>query len=267
MAPGVRHPTSERLVPGIVIGGRHRRPVVLAAVAGVYLLACVLTIGIPGHPLRPLFEGVGPAPPYRWVSPPKQFEATNVQPIAVTQIIPVGATGSPATGVATPEGQLVLGLAAGTFLPSSGRDVLMQLAPKDPRHLGAVPPGLFADGNAYLVTAIYHPGSSVITAAAKTVDAVIETPAPARTVLLSVDGRTWTPIPTHHIPGRAAVATTFVRFGYLLAAADVPVNPRASSSSGSDTVLLPVLLGFAALVAVTAAILWRRRGGTPASPG
>jgi hypothetical protein len=233
--------------------------VALVAVAGLYLVACTLTIGVPGHPLRPLFEGVGPAPPYRWVNPPKQFKATNVQPLAVSQTIPLGPSGSPATGVATTEGQLVLGLAAGTFPPAAGRNVVVSITPKDPARLGALPRGLYADGNAYLVSATYQPGATVISVSAKTVDGVLETPAPAKTVLLSVDGRSWSPIPTHHIHGRAAVATTFLRFGYLLAAASVPVNPRAGAGSNSGTVLLPILLGLAAVVAVTAAVLWRRR--------
>ena len=130
-----------------------------------------------------------------------------------------------------------------------------------------MPPGLYADGNAYLVTASSQPGATAIADAAQTIDGVIETPAPAKTVLLSADGRSWTPIPTHHIPGRAAVATTFSRFGYVLAAADVPVIPSTTVGTGSGGVLLPILLGLAALVAVTAAILWRRRGGTRGPPG
>lgn len=76
-------------------------------------------------------------------------------------------------------------------------------------------------------------------------------------LLSSTDGKTWTRIPDHHIPGQAAVATTFTRFGYLLAAANVVVVP-ASSSSGTS-ILLVVLLGVAAAVLLTFSIFWRWR--------
>jgi hypothetical protein len=241
--------------------GRRARRLGLALAAGIYLLAAALTAATSGHPLRPLFEGIGPAPPYRWVTPPRQFKATNIAPLASTQSVELTGSGSPQIGVSTIDGQLVLALAAGTFPPAPGqKSVDVATRPHDPARLGALPAGLFPDGNAYEVTATYRPGGAAISAAVHPIDAIVETPAPAKTVLLSTDGKTWQPISTHHIPGRAAVATTFSQFGYLLAAASVPVDVTGGGGSGVWTYLLPILLALVAIIPATAALLWRRRG-------
>ena len=234
----------------------------LAAVAGVYLLAAALTATTSGHPVRPLYEGIGPAPVYRWVDPPRQFKATNIPPIAGTQTILLTSSGSPQAGSASLDGQLILNLAAGSF-PRLDGDTTVELTinPEDPARQGALPAGLFPDGNLYLVTASYEPSHEAIPGAAHPIDAVIETPAPATTVLLSTDGKTWLPLPTHHIPGKAAVATTFSQLGYLLAAANTPVDVNAGRSSGWPVwrYLLPILLAVVVLVVVGAALVWRRR--------
>jgi hypothetical protein len=227
-----------------------------AIAALAYLAACLTTIGTAGHPLRPLYEGIGPAPPYRWVKPPAPFKATNVAPIAGTQTIPLTKTGSPQTGAATIDGQLVLALPAGAFPANDDRPaVTLTITPLDPTTLGALPAGLYPDGNAYHLSAQYQPNPTAITSAAHPIDAVVETPAPATTVLQSPDGKAWQPVATHHIPGRAAVATTFTQVGYLLAAASVPVVIKPSS--GGSKILLVVILGLVAIVPLTAAVIWR----------
>jgi hypothetical protein len=259
VAARVRHPGFLRAADPRMITRRARR-LGLALAAATYVLAAAITAVSSGHPVRPLFEGIGPAPPYRWVNPPRQFKATNISPLASTQSVALTSAGSPQAGVSTIDGQLVLALAAGAFPAASGQtSVEVATNPHDPAKLGVLPAGLFPDGNAYEVRATYRPSGTAITQAAHPVDAIIETPAPAETVLLSTDGKTWQPIATHHIPGRAAVATTFSKFGYLMAAASSPVDVTGSGSSGVWTYLLPILLGLVAIGLVTAALLWRRR--------
>src|SRR2546430_9920816 len=73
-----------------VAGGRRtggRRPArrlphwpLLAAAVAMYLGASLLLVGTQSHPFRPLFEGVGPPPAYRWVKPPGPFAGNNVPP-------------------------------------------------------------------------------------------------------------------------------------------------------------------------------------------
>jgi hypothetical protein len=236
----------------------------LAVVAAVYLAACVVILGVGHHPLRPLYEGIGPAPPYRWVNPPAQFKATNIQPIPVTQTLQLTSKGSTQTGVATPEGQLVLSFPTGAIPPSPGdTSATVSITPLDPAKLGPLPPGLYADGNAYLVEVSYRPSGTRVTAAAKPVDAIIATPVPSVALLSSPDGKTWHRIPDHHIPRQAAVATTLVAFGHLLTASNVPVVIKPVG--GGSRVALVVVLGLVAAIPLVAILIWRyrRRDRTP----
>jgi MYXO-CTERM domain-containing protein len=220
------------------------------------VVAAVATIGTGGHPLRPLYEGIGPSAPYRWVHPPPAFRSTNTPPETVTESFDLTPTGSQEEPGGSGDGQLALSLAAGAIPPSPGRNsVLLSFAPVDPAKLGPLPVGLFSDGNAYLVTAFYQPGRVPIPAPAKPIDAVIRTPVSSTALLISTDGKAWTRTPDQHIPTQAAVAATITSFGYLLAVANVPVVPPSSSSGTS--IILPIGLGIASLLLLGAALLWR----------
>jgi hypothetical protein len=235
-----------------------RRLLISFAVAAcLYLVAAMVTIGTTGHPLRPLYEGVGPAAPYRWVHPPAAFKATNVPPLSSTQTIPLTPAGTAQTGSSAVDAQLVMNLPGGAIPASApNTSVLLSITPVDPAKLGRLPPGLYSNGNAYLVTASYQPNKLAIPGATKPIDAVLRTPVPSVALLTSPDGKTWDRLTDHHIPGQAAVATTFTRFGYLLAAANVPV---VTSSSSSRRILLVVILAVVAALVLGASLVLRRR--------
>jgi hypothetical protein len=239
----------------------HRRPTLAAAGAlavatGLYLVAALVTVGPEGRQLRPLYEGIGPSAPYRWVSPPSAFKASNVAPVAVSESIDLTSSGTPEEPAGSGDGQLVLTLPAGAIPPSSGHtSVVISVAPVDPGKLGPLPPGLYSDGNAYKVTAEYLPGRVSIPMAAQPVDAVLRTPVTSAELLTSPDGKTWSRIPDQHIPNQAAVSTSFTAFGYLLAAANVPLVTNPSSSGAG--LLLVVGLGIAAVLLLAAALIWR----------
>jgi len=224
--------------------------------ASLYVVAALVTIGTTSHPLRPLYEGIGPSAPYRWVHPPPAFKATNTPPVAVTESFDLTPSGSQEEPGGSGDGQLALTLPAGAMPASAGHStVLLAVTPMDPAKLGPVPAGLFPDGNAYLVTAFYEPGHVAIPAAAQPIDAVVRTPVSSVALLTSTDGKTWTRIPDQHIPTQAAVSTSFTTFGYLLAVANVVVVAPGSSSGTS--LVLPVGLGIAALLLLGAAVIWR----------
>ena len=227
-----------------------------AAAAAVYLIASVVTITATGHRFRPLYEGIGPSAPYRWVHPPAAFKSTNITPVAVTQTLQLTSAGSEQSGAATIDGQLVLSLPAGAIPPArSNQSVDLTITPVDPVKLAPLPPGLYSDGNAYRITAVYQPTKTAIPAAAKPIDAVLRTPVSSAALLASTDGKSWVRVADQHIPTQAAVATTFTNFGYLLAAANVPVV--TGSSSSSTNIVLLAGLGLAAIAAVTVSLLWR----------
>jgi hypothetical protein len=236
----------------------------LAAAVLLYLTAALLTVGPERHQLRPLYEGIGPSAPYRWVNPPPAFKSTNIPPVPVSESIDLTSSGSPEEPAGSGDGQLAMTLPAGAIPPSPGRtSVVISVTPVDPAKLAPLPPGLYSNGNAYRVTADYAPGNVSIPASAQPVDAVLRTPVSSVALLASPDGKSWARIPDQHIPNQAAVATTFTTFGYLLAAANVPVVPK-SSSSGAGIVLV-VGLGIAAVLLLAAALIWRsdrrRRSG------
>jgi hypothetical protein len=231
----------------------------LAITATIYLAMCVAVLNGGRHPLRPLYEGIGPAPPYRWVNPPAQFKATNIAPIAVSQTIQLTGSGSNQTGVATTDGQLVLSLPAGAIPPSlNDTTASVSITPHDPAKLGPLPAGLYSDGNSYEVRVSYQPTGTHLTVAARPVDVVIVTPVPSVALLSSADGQTWHRVTDHHIPGQAAVAATITAFGYLLAAANAPVVVKPAS--GMWRILLIVGLGLLVGVPLVAALLLRNRG-------
>lgn len=234
-----------------------------AAVAGLYLIASLVTVAVGGHRLRPLYEGIGPSAPYRWVHPPPAFESTNTRPVAVSETFAITSTGSPEEPAGSGDGQIELTLPAGAIPPVPRQDsVLVSVTPTDPAKLGRLPAGLYSDGNAYLITVTYQPSGKRLNTAAKPIDAVIRTPLSSAALLASADGKTWTRILDQHIPSQAAIATTYTDFGYLLTAANVPVVPPSSSSGSS--VLLLVALGLAAVLLLGLSAIWTgkgRRGG------
>ena len=240
---------------------RFEKPVVatasgFAVALAFYLAAALVTAGPERQQLRPLYEGIGPSSPYRWVSPPPAFRANNVSPVPVSESFDLTSSGSPEEAAGSGDAQLAITLPAGSIPPSTGQtSILISVTPVDPAKLAPLPPGLYSDGNAYRVTADYEPGKVSIPAAAQPMDAVLRTPVSSVALLTSPDGKSWTRIPDQHIPNLAAVATTFTNFGYLLAAANVPVVSKSSSSSAG--IVLVVGLGIAAVLLLAAALIWR----------
>jgi hypothetical protein len=235
-----------------------QRLVGLAATTGLYLIAAAITMGIGHHPLRPLYEGIGPSPPYRWVHPPSAFRSTNVPPVASsTESIALASEQKYVFGSGTYDGQLVLSLSAGSVPPRAGQgSVDITIAAKDPVTLGPLPAGVYSDGNAYLVTATYQPSKARIPDPLKPMDVVIRTPVSSTELLFSSGGDSWMTVPDHHIPGQTAVASTVAGFGYILAASNVPVVARGTSRGSS--LLIVGALGLAAVSLVGISVWWRR---------
>lgn len=236
---------------------RSRRSLLVGFVAAgaLYVLAALLTMSL-GRTVRPLYEGIGPSSPYRWVHPPPAFKPTNVAPVAVSESFDLPSGGSPEEPAGSGDGQLALTLPAGAIPSSPGHTtVLVSVTPVDPAKLGRLPAGLYSDGNAYLVAAFYDPGMARIATSAQPIDAVIREPVSSVAFLTSTDGKSWVRVPDQHIPNQAAVATSFTSFGYLLTAANLVVVPPSSSSAAS--LVLVVGLGLAAVLLLAAAVIWR----------
>jgi hypothetical protein len=233
----------------------------LAVAVALYIGAYFFTVGTSGHRARPLFEGVGPAPAYRWVKPPRAFAANNVAPHPTTQSVHLGPTGSPQVGVVSGDSQLVLNLPAGAIPPAPGEtSASVSIRPLDPARLGPPPGGLFPDGNAYLVSVKYDRSGRLLADLAVPGDAVITAPAPGVTVLFSLDGTSWQRLQTSLVNGGTTLAASFHQPGYFLAGATVNVVGTAGSGSGKHTsvAILAVLIALAAALLILAPFLYFR---------
>jgi hypothetical protein len=112
-----------------------------AALAAAYVMVVASTMIATDRQVRPLFDGLTPPPPYRWVKPPPGY-GTNVKakPDEVTLALD-GGESAPAgpTGV---NGQVTLNLPQGA-IPARTGDTAVKIAivPLDANRLGRCPPG------------------------------------------------------------------------------------------------------------------------------
>ncbi len=230
-----------------------------AAVAAGYVAVALATLGLSGHRILPLFEGVGPPTPYRWVHPPPRFAASNVAPVAVSTPIAFNGAESEPVVPQTPDVQFAVTLSQGALLArGDDRSAQIALTPLDPATLGAVPPGLAADGNAYRVTITYEPSGTPVTSLALDGDVFMITPHRAKVMLYSADGRTWSKLITQSLGSPTDIGTVFSRPGWYLAGA-LPSVVNGSGSGGSGTITIAVIVAVAAAALGTLATLIRRR--------
>src|SRR5207244_11786448 len=76
LAPRLRHPPDRRAAARAMrLAGRRVGPLGVGVILlGLYAVAVAATRPL-AHGVRPLFEGIGTPPPYRWVKPPDAFAA------------------------------------------------------------------------------------------------------------------------------------------------------------------------------------------------
>lgn len=229
---------------------RRRRPALIGlGLAAAYALVCLTTLRVTGHDVRPLFEGVGPSSPYRWVNPPKEFAPGNVKPHVSSTDIELLATGSKAAGLLSSDSQIVVNLDANAVPPKAGDNrVTVKFVPLDPAKLGRLTPPLRPDGNAYRVEMTYQPSRATAPVLTAPGNLLVIVPEPADTVLFSEDGRTWKPLASQQESGSSAESTTFTSAGYYLAGTRSPLpSPVASSGRGYGTVVVIVAVGLLAI--------------------
>jgi hypothetical protein len=230
---------------------RRRRPVLIGlGLAAAYAVVCLTTLRVTGHDVRPLFEGVGPSSPYRWVNPPKEFAPGNVKPRASSTDVELLTNGSKAAGLLSSDSQLVINLNASSVPPKAGDNrVTIKFVPLDAATLGKLTPPMRPDGNAYRVEMAYKPSGTPVTALTTTGDVLLIVPEPADTILFSTDGQTWKKLDSRHESGSGAESATFASPGYYLAGtSQPPPSPVAKSSRGYGTVVVVAAVGLLAIV-------------------
>lgn len=129
---------------------------VAAGVAAIAAYLAMAVFGSGGLIVRPLYDGTGPPPPYRWVKPPPDLAAGNQPPESATDKIAFEDGQSEAFTVQTPDGQAAVTLPLNALAPKEGEThVRVTITPRDPEAIGSPPAGQQFDGNAYEFAFVY----------------------------------------------------------------------------------------------------------------
>lgn len=222
---------------------RRRTVGVGIAVAAVYVVTAVTTVQLSGHHVRPLYDGAGPATPYRWVTPPPEFAVTNAPPQSVEALVSVGETGSTVTAAGTSDMQALVNLPPGAIPARTGENTAaIRITPVDPATLDGVPSGRAANGNAYRMEVEYDRSRQPVERFAAEGSIVLTVPHPEQAgIVTSVDGTTWTTLDAAPVGSPTLLGAAFGGSGYYLATTDpshltsseiADVGARDSSGSG-----------------------------------
>jgi hypothetical protein len=252
--------------------GSRRAALAGALIVGAYLAVLALTVGLRADHVRPLYDGFAPPASYRWVDPPSFFASGNVAPAPVTATIRLGAEGSAAAGVATPDGQFVVSLGRGAVAAREGATrVAVRITPQAPATLGPLPGGPRPNGNAYRVQMTYEPRGGTVTRLARPGSLVIEIPELGEDLFTSPDGREWTTLPARTVPPRnLSLATTLAAPGYFLGGTNLPeLVGQEGSSSNQSVAIGAAVAGFTVVLLLVASVIVRRRRarGPGSDPG
>lgn len=218
--------------------------------AGLYILSAVL-VQSAGHPVLPLFDGLGPPAAYRWVNPPQEAAASNEPPLpGAGEISLEGPTQN--FFVTTEDGQASLSGTSDMWVrPPRQKAVAVELTPLDPQTLGPTPQGLLFDGNAYEVKASYKPSGDEAVLGGK-VQMILRYPRRSN-VVLEWTGTAWRRLTSFVIRPSLQVYAEVEELGTFVAAGP---PPRAHRS------ILPwVAYGGAGVAVVGAGVayyLWKR---------
>jgi hypothetical protein len=219
-------------------------------------------MGLSGHRVLPLFEGVGPPTAYRWVKPPPQFAASNIKPASYSGIVAIQGGSNGAAAVQTSDAQFVVTLSPGAFV-GHGTDTGVQVTvnPLDPATLGPPPAGLKADGNAYRITLAYAPSGAPVPKVNAPSNVVMIAPHGAKAMLFSPDGQRWQKLSTIFVGGPTAVGATFEQAGWYLVGL-----AGSGSSDGASTVRIAIGAAAGAAVVGLIGLAIRARRARTATP-
>jgi hypothetical protein len=207
-------------------------------------------------PLRILYDGFVPPPPYRWVRPPARLAAENQPPEAGAGSITLRA-GSEYASVGTGDGQAFVIFPPDAIAPSGNESAAgIAVVPLDPGTIGPAPEGTRVDGNAYRIAGRYASSQQPIVLR-KPVTVVLRYPTTGTGVLRSTDSR-WIPLRSINVHMALQTVAETDRLGIFAASAPVGVGPLAFLA-GLPRVLIAVLSAALGLFLFIALRTVRRR--------
>jgi len=250
-------------------GPTRRRAVVAGGVVVVaYLLLVVVGGYLSPFARRPLLDGFGSVPPYRWVRPPPPLAHTNQKPTPAKASLTLDPqSGSEANVVSTPDLQVSIAFGPGAFPVHGGaRSVSISVKPLAPTGFGTPPRGQALFGNVYRLTARYQPGGPEAPRTSVPGQITLFYPGSPdnlqhnHTVLQSNDGRTWRALQTDDFQGAQQASASITHLGYYA----VGQSARGTTKPPPTGrflyyAILGIVVGGGAAVLVVAEVRTRRR--------
>lgn len=169
-------------------------------------------------PVRILYEGDAPVPPYRWVRPPAGLAGTNEPPETGTGAIAIAASTSRPGSITTGDGQALVVFPEGSIEARAGETrVDVRITPLGPSTIAPPPSGLRIDGNAYRIEGVYVPSGRPITLR-QPATVIVRYPIHA-TELLRFSASRWTNLKGHTVSATLQVFAPTDQLGVFAAAA------------------------------------------------
>jgi hypothetical protein len=234
-----------------------RRVAAGVAIAALYVAVAQLSFHGGLLPVRPLYDGSTPPPPYHWVNPPPELTAGNVKPTSGTGAMTITGAHSPAYNLNTDDGQASLIFPPDGIVHKAGETKInISITPLDPVTIGSPPVGLDYDGNAYSITATYAvsgkpaeiPQVKCDLNNANACATVVLRYAFNATGLYLRDGQTWTKITSQTAGAALQIYGVTSKLGTFVA-----VGPHVVSKKpkGQTSNLIAFIIGLAAILAGT----------------
>jgi hypothetical protein len=175
-------------------------------------------------PIRPLYDGLAPPAPYRYVNPPEDLADSNEQPLGAEGVLEVGRKGTAARSIPTGDGQMLVVFPEKAIAARGGEErVNVGIRAVDPARLPPPPKGLKIDGNAYVVSAV-HAKSKARADLDLAATVVLRYPMHA-TRVVRLSGRSWRPLKTQGAQASLQVFADTDALG-TFAAAGLPAASR-----------------------------------------
>jgi hypothetical protein len=217
-------------------------------IVGVAAVACYLgTVFLAWpFPVRLLYDGLVPLPPYRWVHPPAGRVRDNQPALSGSGTVALGPP-SRASEISTDDEQALITLPQGVLASQAGEStVKVKIIPLDPATVAPPPNGRRFDGNAYRIDASYA-ASGAPTVLTAPVTVVLRYPVHAPLLLRSGEPG-WVPLTAQVFTGSQQILANTDRLGVFVAAASV--NSGGASPGMAGTAVLGEIVAVAGLIAV-----------------
>ncbi|MGQ0568736.1 MAG: hypothetical protein ACT4P5_04270 [Armatimonadota bacterium] len=225
------------------------------AAAGFYIIVVVASFHGGLVPTLPLYDGLAPPFPYRWVNPPPEVFFENEPPEVGRGSIMLTPSGSQPISIITGDAQAGVIVPKGAIAPRTGESsATVTITPLDPAVV--VPEAVRArvNGNAYRIEIVYAASGEPVVLRG-TVTVLLRYPIHATEMLQSAEPE-WTALETNVSPASLQIHAQTSRLGTFVATNVPGYRPGLKTFLQQPLVaILGVVLSIVSVVVVTALLI------------